>query len=99
MPSNWQEAHDWLARPAEAPLIVTCPRCSRSGVVSPDDLGQGQFVIRWSDVEHGWSWSDAGVTAGELESPEFGCGYDRRNGTSFVGGAPLGAVPATPRAR
>jgi hypothetical protein len=99
MPTNWQEANDWLAGSAEAPLVVTCPRCSRRGVVAADALGQGQYVIDWSDEEHGWKWRDAGVTADELKSPEFGCGYDRRAGTGFVGGAPLGGIPAAPRAR
>src|SRR6266545_3310115 len=47
MPKNWQEAHDWLARPNEMPLAVSCPRCDRQGAVTPS--GDGQYSIEWRD--------------------------------------------------
>ncbi len=91
MPKNWQEAHDWLARPNEMPLAVSCPRCDRQGAVTPS--GDGQYSIEWRDEAHGWTWRDSDVTAEELESPDFGCGYDRLASKGFVGGAPFGERP------
>jgi hypothetical protein len=87
MPKNWEEARQWLETGAGTPLVVRCPRCDRSGQVSLN--APGEYVIDWHDDERGWTWRDCGVTTDELISPEFGCGYDRRAGDGFVGGAPL----------
>ncbi len=87
MPKNWEEAGNWLEQGAATPLAVACPRCGRLGAVTRD--GGGEFRIEWRDEANGWTWRDAAVTADELRSPEFGCGYDRRANDGFVGGAPL----------
>lgn len=87
MPSNWQEARQWMEDGAGAPLVVRCPRCGRSGAATRSAIGD--YLIDWKDEERGWTWRDSAVTFEELASPEFGCGYDRRSGTGFVGGAPL----------
>ncbi len=88
MPQNWQEARDWLASGDEAvPLVVACPRCGRLGRVIPDR--GGEYVIEWRDEANGWAWRDQAVTRAELESPEFGCGHDRRVSDGFIGNAPF----------
>jgi hypothetical protein len=94
MPKNWQEAHEWLARGGDTPLVVSCPRCGRQGSVTPDT--DGEYGIEWRDDANHWTWRDAAVTPAELESPEFGCGHDRRSSEGFVGSAPfvVGAAPA-----
>jgi hypothetical protein len=92
MPKNWQEAHDWLAQGGSgAALVVSCPRCDRRGVVAPS--GEGQYTIEWHDETNGWTWRDSAVTVEELESPSFGCGYDRLANKGFVGGAPFARQP------
>jgi hypothetical protein len=93
MPKNWQEARTWLAGGAGGGLEVQCPRCDRRGSVTPD--GVGEYRIEWRDEVHGWVWRDVAVTTAELESPEFGCGHDRRVGTGFVGSAPFVRVVPT----
>ncbi len=99
MPHNWEEARDWLASGAATVLEVSCPRCHRRGAVSAAE--DGEFRIDWRDEANGWAWSDAGVTRAELESPEFGCGHDRRVGNAFVGSAPFiaGAAPVRSKAK
>jgi hypothetical protein len=87
MPKNWEEARQWVEAGAGTSLVVRCPRCDRSGQVSRN--ATGEYVIDWRDDERGWTWRDCAVTVEELRSPEFGCGYDRRSGDGFIGGAPL----------
>ncbi len=99
MPDNWEEARDWVAAGGRTPLTISCPRCHRRGAVRPGD--DGEFTVEWRDDENGWIWHDAGVTPAELESPEFGCGHDRRMGNAFVGSAPFiaGVTGAKPKAK
>lgn len=99
MPHNWEEARDWLASGAGTGLTISCPRCRRSGAVTV--AHDGEFSVEWHDDANGWTWRDAGVTRAELESPEFGCGHDRRVGNGFVGSAPFiaGVTGAKPKAR
>lgn len=99
MPDNWEEASAWLASGGGTPLSVSCPRCHRRGTVSADR--GGEFIVEWHDDENGWTWRDGGVTRAELESPEFGCGHDRRMGSGFVGSAPFiaGVTGAKPKAK
>ena len=100
MPKNWQEAQSWLACGTGDALVVSCPRCGREGTVTAD--GDGQYSIEWRDEPHGWVWSDSAVTPAELESPEFGCGHDRRVSEGFVGSAPFigaSAPKAKPKAK
>ncbi len=92
MPKNWQEAQSWLVAGSGGAFEVQCPRCNRHGAVSPD--GEGQYRIDWRDEANGWVWRDVAVTPAELESPEFGCGHDRRVGNGFVGSAPFIRPPS-----
>jgi hypothetical protein len=87
MPKNWEEARRWAETETAGTLLVNCPRCGRSGEVSRS--AGGDYIIDWRDDERGWTWRDCAVTVDELGSPDFGCGYDRRAGNGFVGGAPL----------
>jgi hypothetical protein len=91
MPRNWEQARAWLASGEGEELLVECPRCGRRGAVHPD--GAGQYRIDWRDEAKGWTWRDVEVTVAELESPEFGCGYDRRVADGFIGNAPFIARP------
>lgn len=98
MPKNWEEAQRWLVGGAGADLEVQCPRCDRKGKVLPD--GDGQYRIDWRDDANGWTWHDVAVTTAELESPEFGCGHDRRVGSGFIGSAPfVRAAAPKPKAK
>ncbi len=97
MPKNWQEAHDWLSCGDGSVLEVSCPRCDRRGTVTPD--GAGEYSSEWRDDANGWVWRDLAVTPTELESPEFGCGHDRRVSDGFIGSAPFVAAAPRPSAK